>query len=562
MTKIRRKVLFFHIVLLSFLCLVFSPLFTWGYEKYLESFLSQVCLEIEKELAQEEKTKEYFFHLQDFSGKEKESILPISFYPKFPIFPEKRFLIQEGENRVAIFTKILPWEESPHVLQVFYPLHDLDYWVDLVKLAFFGFGIFLLFLYALFSTWILRKLYRPIRKMLQVIEPYQKGKMEFLSYIILPSTEEKDFEKLASTLNSLSGKVQFHLQALLAQHKENESILESLMEGVVAFNEQGKITYINRTALQMVGLMREEVMGKDLPSLREQTRDILIEESEEIRFYCQKENKLSSKLVSLFSPSKKYVNVIAIPRKKASGVILVLQDKSSDFRVLQMGKDFIANASHEIKTPITVIQGFAETLYDYPKIKGPQQKEILGKIVGMCKRLDSVLRSLLTLNELENSSCGDFSFFDVKLLLENCSSWVSSFYSQVDLSLELSENLWIKGNQDLIEMALMNLIENSIKYSERPTVIFLKAEKQREHVLITIKDQGIGIPKEDLKHIFERFFTVDKARSRKYGGVGLGLSIVKNVVEKHAGKISVSSQVEGGTTFELAFPTEHPSFIS
>jgi signal transduction histidine kinase len=243
-----------------------------------------------------------------------------------------------------------------------------------------------------------------------------------------------------------------------------------------------------------------------------------------------------------------------IPRPQQSGAILVIHDKTIDYLMVEMGKDFVANASHELRTPITIIRGFAETLQDIPHLSSKMLQEITEKIIKTCGRLNHLVKSLLVLADVDNISSKNFSRINLVSCLERCSHMFLSVYPQVMLQTHYElEEAWILADGDLLDLAIMNLLENSIKYSNPPAKVALFLERQKGLIAFSVTDRGIGIPEADLPYIFNRFYRVDKARSRKSGGAGLGLSIVKTIVEKHKGSLNVASEVGVGSTFTVFF---------
>ena len=229
--------------------------------------------------------------------------------------------------------------------------------------------------------------------------------------------------------------------------------------------------------------------------------------------------------------------------------------RQSEYKVIEMGKDFVANASHELRTPITIIRGFAETLQDLPEISQEMLAEITEKIVRTCIRLDKLVKSLLTLADIENLSKERMQEVNLVMLAENCVRTLLTAHPNAHVKLHSPEaSIPIYAEGDLIELAILNLMENAVKYSQGPAEIEVKIEPMGDEVQLKVTDRGIGISEVDLSHIFERFYTVNKARSRKLGGAGLGLSIVKTIVDKHHGKIAVESELGAGTTFTMIFP--------
>lgn len=235
--------------------------------------------------------------------------------------------------------------------------------------------------------------------------------------------------------------------------------------------------------------------------------------------------------------------------------LLMGQLDASHHKVLEMGKDFVSNASHELRTPITIIRGFAETLQDLPELSPEMLGDITEKIVRNCHRMDTLVRSLLTLADIENLSSARFHACELISLIEGCCHILLSLHPEVKITFEQNlENLTVPADRDLLELAVMNLLENAVKYSPAPASITITLSQKERETEFSIRDKGIGIPEGDLEHVFERFFTVNKAHSRRLGGAGLGLSIVKTIIEKHDGSISVCSKLGEGSTFRVLLP--------
>lgn len=388
-------------------------------------------------------------------------------------------------------------------------------------------GMSLFVLYGLTHWILLYRLGRPMQKILDAISPYQEEAL--LPRIVL---NEGEFSKLASTLNSLSQRVQKQIDTEVNQRKETEGILESLGEGVVAFDPTGKITFANRVASRMLSVCRGEFLGET--RLAKKCHELVL----------QALQTAESTTESWTEGGRVYLELTSAPLVHQSGAILVLQDK-------QVGKDFIANASHELRTPITIIRGFAETLNDFPNMSPDMVRNITKKIVRTSERLDKLIKSLLTLADIEHLSEKRFVTVDLASLAENCKHMLLTAHPEVQFTLKTAPNIYVQADADLLDLALMNLLENAVRYSSIPAQIELSIEKQGNDVAACVTDHGIGIPSQDLPHIFGRFYTVDKARSRKSGGSGLGLSIVKTIVEKHSGKVTVSSELGKGSVFQI-----------
>jgi signal transduction histidine kinase len=224
--------------------------------------------------------------------------------------------------------------------------------------------------------------------------------------------------------------------------------------------------------------------------------------------------------------------------------------------MVAMRKDFVANASHELKTPITIIRGFAEALYDNPEFAPEKRKEITEKIVRNCGRMAAIIKDLLILSDIENLPSTRIVDTDLLELVERCRDMLLELHPQTDFKIKKDSNVDFHFQADpyFIELALTNLMVNAAKYSHEPAKITVTLDKNDENISISIADKGIGIAPKDQERIFQRFYTADKAHSRMKGGSGLGLSIVETIVEKHCGKISLESELGVGSTFTLTFP--------
>lgn len=269
---------------------------------------------------------------------------------------------------------------------------------------------------------------------------------------------------------------------------------------------------------------------------------------------CQKEKTILSETLEVRKTrGKQFLDLIAIPKKKGGGAILVIQDNSTHHKLLEMRRDFIANASHELKTPITIIQGFAEMLHDNPDLPKPQVETVTKKIVVNCSRMTTLIKDLLTLSDIEHIPEHRLVDCDLKPLIESCIKTAKELYTTAEINL-IGDSSHAHCDTNLIEMAIANLINNACKYSEPPAKVSVTLQSDEKWITIKIEDRGVGIPEEQIPHIFERFKRLDNALSKKVGGSGLGLSIVAIIIEKHFGKIHVESKLGVGTTFTINLP--------
>lgn len=315
-----------------------------------------------------------------------------------------------------------------------------------------------------------------------------------------------------------------------------EELINFLDEGIIGLNENLEIFFINKRADHFLNILQEDL-----------SFDILKKFARSV----QKKNKIYKK--NLVDEKRDiYFQMILTPRNEKRGVYVLLIDKSHEHKLLQVGKDFVCNASHELKTPLTIIKGFSETLKDFSSLPKDMVSQVIDKIIRTSDRLDRIIHDLLMLAKLDNLKLDNFAKCDFKKILCNTKEMIATIYphARIDLTFP-SDDLFVWGVEGLLEIVIKNILENSIRYCKKKPRIALKLIPYDKHLELQLKDNGIGISKKDIPLIFNRFFTVDRARSKKFGGTGLGLSLVKNIISKHKGSIKVFSELNKGTVIKI-----------
>lgn len=256
-----------------------------------------------------------------------------------------------------------------------------------------------------------------------------------------------------------------------------------------------------------------------------------------------------------------YIEVVGAPvindMKELKGAVLVFHDISDLKRVEEMRKDFVANVSHELKTPITSIRGFAETLLEDDETNEEIRKQFLDIILKESTRLQSLVHDLLELSKIEKEEMKlSTKLIEVDEWLQNSMTLIEQQASKKSLqfSRDIQPNIRFYGDPDRLEQVLLNLLYNAVNYTGEGGNIVLTIKETSNRIEIKVEDSGIGIPIESRQRIFERFYRVDRARSRNTGGTGLGLAIVKHIVEAHQGSITVTSEVGKGSSFIVKLP--------
>lgn len=475
--------------------------------------------------------------------------------------PEIIQAIREGEGYYVGYSELLGQELSymakafdfhgkTYIMRIAFPYRYIVELTHNFEIGFLGLVTAVLLLFSLMTWVIIHHLTNPIQQIINAIRPYQEGSQAVMPQIAIKGHRTEDeFTQLAQTLNTLSNRIRSHIDALTIERNEKEAILESLNEGVIAVNENLEITYVNSMALKLLGGESLQLLGHNIAALgQSQCMTLLLE--------CQQKQQAQSDTLHVkLDQERRYLQIIAVPKGEKRGAVLVIQDQTVQHKMLEMRKDFVANASHELKTPITIILGFAEALHDNPQLPVATVEEITTKIVVNCQRMDNLIKDLLTLSDIEQLSVHLLCEVDLLEVVKNCQKMVLSSFPKAEIALACqTTEPFILAVPNLVEMAVFNLMENAAKYSPEPAQISVTLQKKEQYIEMVIADKGYGIPEEDLEHIFQRFYR-HKAYKKRIKGSGLGLAIVETIIEKHRAKIWVQSQVGHGSLFTLLWPT-------
>lgn len=368
---------------------------------------------------------------------------------------------------------------------------------------------------------------------------------DFDAKVLLSNRDE--IRELADNFNYMLDRVKELFSKVTEQKEELDGIISSMREGLMLLNFEGKVLLANKGFKLFCG--SEEVEGKFYWELvRENDFGELINKTLKNKGSYQGEFDLKNKIL-LYSAN--YID-------SKDEVVVILHDITEIKKLEIVKKDFVANVSHELKTPLTAINGFIETLEERLDGENRRYAQIIDR---HAKRLSNIVADLLALSEIEDKSGKPaLSEFDARAL---CESIVKIYETRayekgLEILLEFESDMPnIVADRFRLEQALVNLIDNAIKYADKGAIV-VSVRSEPDAAIIQISDSGAGIPKDDLERIFERFYTVDKSRSRKVGGTGLGLSIVKHIVKMHGGSIKAESVRGEGSTFtiKLPMPTE------
>jgi two-component system, OmpR family, phosphate regulon sensor histidine kinase PhoR len=373
------------------------------------------------------------------------------------------------------------------------------------------------------------------------------------SRIIQPPAGEMG--QLATSLNTMADSLSALLVQTAKDKAELTAILESMSEGVIAANLKQQVLLVNDAAGKLLGFAPAGVQGKRLWEIIRDPQ--LLKAAREIQIDPQRRATVQ---VGPVAGRKLEVALSLFPaRGEPEGLVLVAHDVTESSQYQELRKEFVANVSHELRTPLTVIRGFVETLLDgalADPVKGP---EYLGTIQKHTEQLANLVSDLLELSKLESQPATQprLARVDLASVVRKAADLLQPTAARKNQQLTVAVPPALPavlGNADYLERAVSNLIDNAIKYTRDAGRIRVVAAAENGEVVVEVADNGIGIPAEDLVRVFERFYRVDRSRSREMGGTGLGLSIVKHVAQVHGGTIEVASTPGTGSTFRLKIP--------
>ncbi|WP_125154636.1 two-component system histidine kinase PnpS [Clostridium rectalis] len=357
---------------------------------------------------------------------------------------------------------------------------------------------------------------------------------------------QDEIGQLGDTFNNMAEKLQLTLNDALDKQNKLEAILKSMDGGVIAVDTNFKVIMINPYAKEIFGIDRD-IIGKNLLDnirnfeLENLFRNIC-DDYRQMKILWPKERELRIKTADINNG------------KQLIGTVAVVQDVTDIKKLENMRSQFVANVSHELKTPLTSIKGFAETLR-YVDDKGNRDK-FLEIINDEAERLTRLINDILTLSDIETIKDKKEEIIDVNETINNICYLVKNYADKknVKLHTNYNKNVMILGDKDRFKQMIINLVDNAIKYNNDNGEVFINVSKKDNNCIIRVKDTGVGIPEEHVDRVFERFYRVDKARSRAQGGTGLGLAIVKHIVLGFKGSINVKSDIGEGSIFTVVIP--------
>jgi two-component system phosphate regulon sensor histidine kinase PhoR len=399
------------------------------------------------------------------------------------------------------------------------------------------------------------------RRISRPVEEIKKGVAHFASNDLsyrLPVHELEEIGELANVINAMAERLEDRIETVERQKNEQEAIFAGMVEGLIVVDEEEKIVRINPAASAFLGIEIAEAEGR---MIQEAVRNPYLQKF--VRKALSSAITVEEDFTLRNDRGELYVQGHGVqllrPDGRLRGGVIVLNNVTRLRKLENLRKDFVANVSHELRTPITSIKGFVETLLD-GALRDPVDAANFLKIIGrQAERMDNIIEDLLLLSGVErgleesNVRVEKGKIIDIiRDAIEVCDHKAREKKIRIDV--DCAPDIEGTVNEPLLEQAVINLLDNAIKYSDEGGPVEISASRHADEITIEVRDEGCGIDREDIPRLFERFYRVDKARSRKLGGTGLGLAIVKHIMQAHGGSVIVASTPGEGSTFTLHLP--------
>jgi len=433
------------------------------------------------------------------------------------------------------------------------------------------------------SLLVSRRISLPIEQLKRGAERFAAGDLRHK----VPAPQSQEMAVLAAAMNRMAAQLDERIRTILCQRNELEAVVSSMVEGVIAVDCGERIISINTAAARLLGIAEKgntnDAGGQRLPekargpapahepegvhgvSIHDVVRNTDL--AEFISMALSQQEPVEGEIMLHDGAGmllQAHGTALRDSDAKRIGAVVVLNDITRLRRLETVRRDFVANVSHELRTPITSIKGFVETLIDGAKDKPEEAARFLDIIARQADRLNAIIGDLLSLARFEQESGEHQIAVETAKVSDILAGAVQLCQTKADarnmaLRLDCPADLYAQVNAALIEQALVNLIDNAVKYSTPGSQVVIGAAAVDNEIVISVTDQGCGIPNKHLERLFERFYRVDKARSREMGGTGLGLSIVRHIALAHGGYPSVESTPGVGSTFSIHLPGAHRS---
>ncbi|MTI70316.1 MAG: cell wall metabolism sensor histidine kinase WalK [Firmicutes bacterium] len=496
-------------------------------------------------------------NIVDTSAYENKEIEPQLFLGALNEGVNKQGLSVNNDNiRVKHLAYPVTSDEMGEVKGIIYMASDLKNITDTLdesKIILAKATLLALLITVTLGFFIARSITEPINDVTVKAEKMAKG--DFNQYVDVKSNDE--IGQLASMFNFLTDKLNSTISEMYREKSKMETLFNYMADGLLAVNDKGDIIHANPVALNILNFTYNDIIKIKFDDIFKD-----IDKNITLEYLTKKDSWEGAETIHIgkstyrakYAPFKNNRNEIG-------GLIIVFQDITEQHKLENMRKEFVANVSHELKTPITTIKSYSETLLDGAIDNKGLATQFLTVVNDECDRMARIVRDLLQLSNFDFKEMKwDKSKLSINKLIESSYMKINMAAQEKkqSINIDIKEDLpKIYGDKDALEQVMLNILSNAVKYTPDEGQINVCAETKGEKILVTIEDNGIGIPKEDLNRIFERFYRVDKARSRALGGTGLGLSIAKQIVIAHGGDITIESEYNVGTKVNLILPKEN-----
>ena len=476
--------------------------------------------------------------------------------------------VYDNSNHTRYYVNIIPLVDNSNnnVVGVVYlraSLESVYSNINSITLIYLSAALITIVIGLLLAIIISQEITRPIEEMRKQTLRIARG--DFSGQVRVMGNDE--LGQLAGAVNNLSVRVEEAQESSDSERRRLDSVLSHMSDGVLATDRRGNVTIVNNMALQLLGVEHDdELIGKSIIDVLDIRHDYTVRQlvnSEQKEMILDMSNSGSNLILNAyFSPIQRESGFV-------SGLVCVLHDVTSQQKEEQERKEFVSNVSHELRTPLTSVKSYVEALSD----GAWQDKEIAPQFLKVVQ--DETERMIRMINDLLSLSRMDAGTTKLNLEYVNINELFNYILNRFDMIIKKEEDpkkkkytierfftkkdLWVEIDTDKFTQVIDNIMNNAIKYSPDGGVITCRLLETHNNVILSISDQGLGIPKKDLDHVFDRFFRVDKARSRAQGGTGLGLAISKEVIELHHGRIWVDSVEGKGSTFYISLPYEEYS---
>ena len=464
-----------------------------------------------------------------------------------------RYSYTLGQNMMYVAIPLSDNGTVLGVLRLSIPITSIEQALNTVYSNIAMGGLVVAVLAAVVSFFASRRISRPLEQMRLTAKRFAAGELTQK----LPDSGITEIGSLATSMNRMAEQLHEKMQAIVNQRNELEAVLSSMMEGVFAVDTEARVLNMNSAAAKLFAIRPGKVQER---TIHESVRHPALLEFVDQVLATRKSDEAE---ISVFDKEERFIQVngtvLSDSTGNTIGALFVLNDITRIRRLEAVRRDFVANVSHELKTPVTSVKGFVETLLDGAMDDPQTARRFLEIISRHADRLQSIIEDLLTLSRLEQGEGKSTVVFEnnaVCEVLESAAQACNLKASEKQITIELlcDKKINARINPALLEQAVINLIDNAIKYSNEKGKIEVSAAVTGDETVISVTDHGCGISDEHHSRLFERFYRVDKARSRELGGTGLGLAIVKHIAQLHGGYPDVESLLGKGSRFSIHIP--------